>query len=488
MSNVRASTAWRERLITRAFLVCCLSICLPAACKGSHGRGDAEKNKRLFEAIEARDIRRVKQAIREGADVNAEDDSGTSALVAAAAAAAARGNLEILELLLDNGANPNKHREGTRAVLDEAILWEREEIVLLLIERGAAVKEPSSGHTYLHGAAFYGFPRVARELIRRGLDPQARGGFWDRTPLHEAARGGRSGCLAVLRVLLANGAKPSINLPAKDGATALHLATRDGHKDVRDELLAQGASTGVPLLDAAARGDLVKVKKLLESDRKAVEMQDSYGWTALHWAAVLHHREMVQHLLERGADPNVKDKRDLGPLYYVADEEEGGLVRLLVERGTKVSPEDETTISSLHRAIWAGNMDNVKLLLSKGADPKSAGASGYPYLHTAAGSGRLKIARLLISRGVDVNALDRRERKTPLHLAVRSKRNAREMIALLLANGADASIKDKYDRPPRDYVETHARGLLDLLPEDDAKPSEQRKTEKKPESSTRTGG
>jgi hypothetical protein len=61
------------------------------------------------------------------------------------------------------------------------------------------------------------------------------------------------------------------------------------------------------LIEAAKQGDLERVKGILETNDRLANLRDEAGATPLHYAAIHGHRQIVQVLLERGADINSRD-------------------------------------------------------------------------------------------------------------------------------------------------------------------------------------
>lgn len=115
----------------------------------------------------------------------------------------------------------------------------------------------------------------------------------------------------------------------------------------------------------------------------------------------------------------------------------------------------------------------IKLLVS-GADVHAADKNGVTALHHAVRFRNPAAVKTLIDYGADVNRACRRSGSTPLHRAVTTtgapstagkQAEAREIIELLLAAGADPSIRNKSGKTPGDYATDEAiRGLLAVTP------------------------
>jgi tankyrase len=100
-------------------------------------------------------------------------------------------------------------------------------------------------------------------------------------------------------------------------------------------------------------------------------------------------------------------------------------------------------------------------LLESGADVHAADKNGVTALHHAVRFRSPIAVKTLIEHGANVNQVCRKSGSTPLHRAVTStgapgtagkRAEAREIVALLLAAGADPSIRNKGGRTPGDYA------------------------------------
>jgi len=169
------------------------------------------------------DVRKVRELLDRGADVNARDEDGVTPLHYAAY----YGFLDAARLLLDRGADVNARDEFGGTPLHYAAGSGHVNVVRLLLDRGADVNaRDEDGVTPLHYAAYYGFLDAARLLLDRGADVNARAKYGV-TPLYLAAREGH---VDVARLLLERGADAG----ARDdkGRTPLDRAREKGHVEV----------------------------------------------------------------------------------------------------------------------------------------------------------------------------------------------------------------------------------------------------------------
>jgi Ankyrin repeats (many copies)/Ankyrin repeats (3 copies) len=135
------------------------------------GLGEAETP--LIKAIENRDAAKVRKLIARGANINATDKDGNTALQEAAS----EGDEKITRLLLDSGAEVTARRKGpiNYDALDYAAWTGNGSTVQELLSAGARVNDPTdSGWTPLMIAILYGHPDVVEALLAGGADVNAR--------------------------------------------------------------------------------------------------------------------------------------------------------------------------------------------------------------------------------------------------------------------------------------------------------------------------
>ena len=111
------------------------------------------------------------------------------------------------------------------------------------------------------------------------------------------------------------------------------------------------------------------------------------NWTPLHKAAERGHKEVVQLLIESGADQNVVDKRGRTSLHWAVSKGHKEVVQLLIENGADLNVADEEGTTPLHCAARSCNKEMVKLLIERGTDLNVADEGGRTPLHWAAERG-----------------------------------------------------------------------------------------------------
>ncbi|HEY8555376.1 MAG TPA: ankyrin repeat domain-containing protein [Burkholderiales bacterium] len=197
----------------------------------------------------------------------------------------------------------------------EAIKARDAAAVARLAAAGADVNRPAeNGQTALMLAAAEGRHELLRALLARGARVDAvnsRGG----TALMYAATAGDADAVALL---VEHGA--SLNARAANGWTALTLAAARGFDGVVRLLLDRGADPNVrdvygwtALMRAADAGRAASVRALLGVPRTEVDARDESGHSALHHAAAQGYEDIVQLLIDAGADPAARDREGRTP-------------------------------------------------------------------------------------------------------------------------------------------------------------------------------
>ena len=150
---------------------------------------------------------------------------------------------------------------------------------------------------------------------------------------------------------------------------------------------------------AAVEGDLKKVEAFLNEGAKVNAKGQESNRTALMWASLRGHFDVVRLLLEKNADVNARD--DNGETALLSASGKGGIdvVRLLLEKGADVHARDKNGRSALMTPSWLGQTDVVRLLLEKGIDVNAADKNGRTALMWASEQGHTEVAELLKNHG-----------------------------------------------------------------------------------------
>lgn len=213
---------------------------------------------------------------------------------------------------------------------------------------------------------------------------------------------------------------------------------------------AEGQSPLERLFHAAGRGEVEAAAAILDAHPRLLNERGAIGEsglrTALHFGS--GHEPIVRLLLERGADPNIRDEGDNAyPLHFAAERGDLAVVRLLVEHGA--DPVGAGTTHELDVLGWAVcfeyafHPEVARYLLARGARHT---------IHTAVAMGEVDALGALAAAGADLDArMDRtNQRRTPLHLALVKRQPA--ALSALLELGANPSLEDAAGLTPLDYA------------------------------------
>jgi ankyrin repeat protein len=470
---------WRRRHLP-AVLLCA------AAAFAAHARDDLPP---LLAAARTGDHAAALALVRD-ADVDAVEADGTSALHWAAHF----GDAELARALIAAGADATAANRYGMTPLHVAAVEGDAVIVEALLAGGAdASAALPEGETVLMTAARTGDPAALRALLARGADVEARDEFHGESALIWAAAENHADAV---RVLVEHGADV-------DGRSA-RLTLEPRQRRAGQSILPLGSWT--PLMYAARENALAAGEALVASGA-SLDAVDPDGATALVIAIINAHYEFAELLLRAGADPNVvDDEAGMGPLYAAVDMHRLAvghgrgnpvpvglmtavdIVQLLLERGADPNARLKKPIlqrqhtfgdgtlgagaTPLLRAAKSGDIELVRLLLAAGADPKQTLPNGTTALMLAAGLGwrngsplapsydqgsdeeAVETLALLLSRGLDLAATNEAG-DTALHAAV-GGRGSDAIVRFLLERGADPFAANGRQQTPLSIAE--ARG------------------------------
>ena len=251
--------------------------------------------------------------------------------------------------------------------------------------------------------ALWSDPAVCQVIIDAGADIETKSnnGY---SPLLIASH---SGSLDVVKLLVRAGA--GVRVADPEGATCLGLASDAGHTET--------------------------VRYLVGLKEMDVDHTDVYGQTALHYAVELGHVDVVQVLIDAGADVEARDKKGSSPINFSGT---FIIVKKLVEAGAGVRTVDTQRHTCLHLAADCGHTETVRYLVGlPDVEVDHTEGEGCTALHWAADKNHADMVQVLIDAGADIEARDT-SRNSPLLWACGS--GSLDAVKLLVRAGAGVSV------------------------------------------------
>lgn len=294
-------------------------------------------------------------------------------------------------------------------------LWGLHQEVSSIIRSEPCVDEQDSdGTTSLHLAAAHGHQEVARALIDLGADVNMVNSQQQNAVLLAA----RSGHVALVEFLLLH--KACYNAPDLDGYNALDWAIINGHTATLEAIMRMSDSTvkvhddskSRALVLAARTGNSSVVASLIEQG--AVDWRDDRGCTALDWAASQGDIDIVQLLLDHGADTKARDTRSNTALHWAVAY--APIVQLLIDQGVELDVQNNEGQTPLMWSSHDGHTETSILLLANHAQVNLQDHFGCSALHAASLRGQTGIIQILLDHGADPTLRDC-DQWTPLHAA-----------------------------------------------------------------------
>ncbi len=399
-----------------------------------------------------------------GADINARDRANGSPLERGSTAlilAAAGDHLDTVQALFNHPRKPDlnlRDRDGDTA-LWQASDNENLEMVKFLLGKGAKPNVPdAAGRSVITTTFLHKTFDVLDLLVAKGADINLASSR-EMTPLIEAILSNHTKQDLVLRWLghfLAF--KPKVDLRPTTGDvggdSALTLASRFGFIAAINLLLDHGADINLPSIAA--------------------------GRTPLATAVVGKQVEAARALIKRGAKTELADTSSHTPLLLAVLQADPDMVRALVEAGARTDTKAPGHAFTPLVAA-AGNLDPtrhsaclkiIRILLDGKADINFGASDGRTPLIAAAASTDpaqgLETATLLLDRGASVDTANTKG-ETPLMLAAGNGNE--KVVKLLLKKGADVQVKSGAGETAMNFaLRSGQRGVITLLEAKGAKP------------------
>jgi len=169
-----------------------------------------------------------------------------------------------------------------------------------------------------------------------------------------------------------------------EGNTALHLAIKQVDiflKKLLDELgidiqNLDNKSLQCLAVSAIRKSYLPTIIDLLKTFPAAVTVNDQNGRTPLHLVAENGYIELVQYLIDNGAEKNARDNDGSTPLHIATEKGHIELVKYLIDKGANKEAKDNVGKAPLHIATEKGHIELVKYLIDKGANKEAKDNEG----------------------------------------------------------------------------------------------------------------
>jgi uncharacterized protein len=242
-------------------------------------------------------------------------------------------------------------------------------------------------------------------------------------------------------------------------------------------------------LFSAVDGNCIDLATKLLDQGASVDARDRLGARPLSRAAKSGHLQMVDLLLSRAAPIDARNLAGATALYFAAEGSHIAIAQRLIERGADVKLTGRSGISPIAAAAYTGNDIIFDALLAHGADERAPDDTGKPPIVYAAAGARFEIVERLLVRNIDVNAryrndltllmwaagpdggapeaqaikvvtylldagahIDDRDDRGRTALMIAAEGGHAEIANLLLARGADPSLKDKAGKRAADLT------------------------------------
>lgn len=316
----------------------------------------------FYGAIRNNDLARLESLISGGADVNTRDRHEETPLMYAAYV----GSLDAMKLLLKDGASVDAQSQSGAT----ALIWAATDLgkVRLLIEHGANVNLATKRRRTALMVAAMSDPsaQIVKLLIEKGADLKAVD-FLKTTPLRAAALGNDT---ETIRLLIDAGV--DVNAADLPGISPLMMAAGwNGNTRAVQLLLAKGANAKAvsrPVMGLPVRNGASEFGSL----------------TALIMSAPFGPPELIGNLLDAGSDVNARDVRGMTPLMLAvaADHQDPAVIKMLLEHGADPGAKSkigDSAVDWARRAALSPGVDLLKVgTATQAEDPASPANSRKP--------------------------------------------------------------------------------------------------------------
>lgn len=409
-------------------------------------------------AVEQRNIQAIEVLLQHNAKLDDYSQTGFTPFMTACI----NGEMEIIKMLLKYGQKVITLNGSVSDTLHRAVHKENTELLELLLEHGADIDHVSDGLTPLLQAVFNGSKTMVQLLLDKGADIHFCAEFMNGWKTAVCIAVGNND-FEMVKLLLDNGANVD---PTRSHDSPLELAIEFDVVPMVKLLIERGATLtkikgqnrSPPLVLAAQLASTSMVSLLLDSGCD-IEEKDFDHMNALYFAVIKGSVDMVDLLVTRGANVNAKvnvDASDLGSceevtilMASIKKSESSDVVSALLRWGADITAKDLQGRTALHMTCYRPGQEYDDLIKKPWNDFDDS-SRFHDFL------------KVMVDSGADVNDRDYQGR-TVFHYRVTSRTpfSPAESARYLLAKGADPELKDIYGRNVFHYAAN--RGHVDVL-------------------------
>lgn len=372
-------------------------------------------------------IELVDYLIKNGANINLEDTHDTTPLVFAANGG--QNNVALFETFFKAGLDPKKKYKNNATLLMLAIPNDKDlSLTNYLVSKGLSLKDvDAEGNTVFDYAARTGNIANLKTLVEKGVK------FTPNALLFAAEASRRTANPIEVFQYLVEDLKIKPTVLSKNKESVLHfIAKKENQSAIVTYFLSKGVEVNVAdaegntaLMYAATGRDVALVNLLLEKGAKVNEA-NAKGETAIFQAVKSGSVDVINALLNKNASLTVLDKDNHDVAYHLVQN---------------------------FRAPRGGNddfLDKLNLLKSKGVSLQAAQKDGNTLYHLAVAKNDLNLVKKLEGLSININAKNA-EGLTALHkAALVAKEDA--LLKYLVSQNADKSIKTDFDETAYDIA------------------------------------
>lgn len=304
-------------------------------------------------------------------------------------------------------------------IFDAVDKSDMERVKILLLDNPECIKQRDEkfGSTPLHKAASNGQIEICKLLIEKGADIQAINNSQE-TPLHFASYNGH---LGVAKLLINKGV--DIKQQGRQGGSNLHMAAWGGHPEMIKFFIEKGINANIQ--DSNSDTPIIWAifnKKINAMDELIKHGADLYppiriGRSILHLAAANGNKEVIEYLLNKGINIDVKSDYSNTPLFWTVFARNWDNAKTLIANGATLDIINNDGHTPISLAVSYNDTNMVDILSKDGMNIKKQNSFGDTQLHAAAYNGYNEMVTLLLEKGINPNLIND-QGMTALDLAI----------------------------------------------------------------------